>query len=58
MTRPKTAQNSVKQGMRINMTLCFSQQQAAAVYAATKGTKEPAYCNGWHASSLAPGPYQ
>jgi transaldolase len=36
-------QNSVKQGMRVNMTLCFSQQQAAAVYAATKGTKEPAY---------------
>ena len=29
--------------MRINITLCFSQQQAAAVYAATKGTKEPAY---------------
>jgi len=29
--------------MRVNMTLCFSQQQAAAVYAATKGTKEPAY---------------
>lgn len=25
------------------MTLCFSQQQAAAVYAATKGTKAPAY---------------
>jgi len=25
------------------MTLCFSQQQAAAVYAATKGTKEPVY---------------
>jgi hypothetical protein len=39
----RAAQNSVKQGMRINMTLCFSQQQAAAVYAATKGTKEPAY---------------
>ena len=33
----------MKQGMRVNMTLCFSQQQAAAVYAATKGTKEPAY---------------
>src|SRR5215471_8034409 len=37
------AQMSVKVGMRVNMTLCFSQQQAAAVYAATKGTKEPAY---------------
>jgi transaldolase len=39
----RAAQMSVKQGMRVNMTLCFSQQQAAAVYAATKGTKEPAY---------------
>lgn len=37
------AQMSVKQGIRVNMTLCFSQQQAAAVYAATKGTKQPAY---------------
>jgi transaldolase len=34
---------SVKQGVRVNITLCFSQQQAAAVYAVTKGTKEPAY---------------
>ncbi len=39
----RAAQMSVTQGMRINMTLCFSQQQAAAVYAATKGTKQPAY---------------
>ncbi|MCI0350550.1 MAG: hypothetical protein L0Z53_14090 [Acidobacteriales bacterium] len=39
----RAAQMSVGQGMRINMTLCFSQQQAAAVYAATKGTKQPAY---------------
>ena len=39
----RAAQISVKQGMRINITLCFSQQQAAAVYAATKGTKEPVY---------------
>jgi len=29
--------------MRVNITLCFSQQQAAAVYAATKGTKDPVY---------------
>src|SRR5260370_30649005 len=34
---------SVEQGMRVNMTLCFSQKQAAAVYSATKGTKQPAY---------------
>src|SRR5215471_11939577 len=39
----RAAQMSVKQGIRVNMTLCFSQQQAAAVYAATKGTKEPVY---------------
>jgi transaldolase len=29
-----------KEGLRINMTLCFSQEQAAAVYAATKGAKK------------------
>src|SRR5579864_4436820 len=39
----RAAQMSVRQGMRVNITLCFSQQQAAAVYAATKGTKQPAY---------------
>src|SRR3954462_13671875 len=39
----RAAQMSVKQGMRVNLTLCFSQQQAAAVYAATRGTREPAY---------------
>ena len=39
----RAAQRSVAQGMRVNITLCFSQQQAAAVYAATRGTKQPAY---------------
>ena len=39
----RAAQMSVGQNMRMNITLCFSQQQAAAVYAATKGTKEPVY---------------
>jgi transaldolase len=39
----RAAQLPVEHGMRANMTLCFSQQQAAAVYAATKGPKEPAY---------------
>jgi transaldolase len=39
----RAAQMSVRESIRVNMTLCFSQQQAAAVYAATKGTKEPAY---------------
>lgn len=39
----RAAQMSARQGMRVNITLCFSQQQAAAVYAATKGAKEPVY---------------
>lgn len=39
----RAAQMSVREGMRVNLTLCFSQQQAAAVYAATKGTAAPAY---------------
>ena len=39
----RAAQMSVRRDMRVNITLCFSQQQAAAVYAATKGTKQPAY---------------
>jgi len=39
----RAAEMSVSQGIRVNITLCFSQQQAAAVYAATKGTKQPAY---------------
>lgn len=39
----RAAQMSVERGIRVNITLCFSQEQAAAVYAATKGTKEPAY---------------
>lgn len=39
----RAAQQSVSQSIRVNMTLCFSQEQAAAVYAATKGSKEPVY---------------
>jgi transaldolase len=37
------AEQSSKAGMRINMTLCFSQEQAAAVYAATKGIQDKAF---------------
>lgn len=33
------AEMSVKEAMRINITLCFSQEQAAAIYAATMGAK-------------------
>ena len=36
----KAAKRSVKKGMRVNMTLCFTQEQAAAVYSATMGAKK------------------
>jgi transaldolase len=39
----RAAQMSVQQGLRVNLTLCFSQQQAAAVYAATRGARAPVY---------------
>src|SRR5262250_1130627 len=39
----RAAEMSVRQGLRVNMTLCFSQEQAAAVYAATKGSNELVY---------------
>jgi transaldolase len=39
----RAAQISVNEAIRVNITLCFSQDQAAAVYAATKGSKEPVY---------------
>ena len=39
----KAAQRSIAEGMRVNITLCFSQQQAAAIYAATKGSRAPVY---------------
>ena len=34
------AERSIQEDIRINMTLCFSQEQAAAVYAATKGAQK------------------
>jgi transaldolase len=36
----KAAGEAVKEGLRVNLTLCFSQEQAAAVYAATRGAKK------------------
>lgn len=36
----KAAEQLIKEGMRLNLTLCFSQEQAAAVYAATRGAKK------------------
>ncbi len=34
------SEQAVKEGLRVNMTLCFSQEQAAAVHAATRGAKK------------------
>lgn len=36
----EAAERSVKSGMRVNMTLVFSEEQAVAVYAATRGAKK------------------
>jgi transaldolase len=36
----KAAQTAVNEGMNVNMTLCFSQEQAAAVYRATRGAQK------------------
>jgi transaldolase len=36
----KAARQALKEKMRVNMTLCFSQEQAAAVYAATLGARK------------------
>ena len=34
------AEKMVREGIRVNMTLCFSQEQAAAVHAVTRGAKK------------------
>lgn len=39
----RAAELSVRQGIRVNITLCFSQEQAAAVYAATRESRAPVY---------------
>ncbi len=36
----KAAATAVREGIHVNMTLCFSQDQAAAVHAATRGAKK------------------
>ena len=36
----KAAEQAVREGLRVNMTLCFTQEQAAAVYAATRGARK------------------
>lgn len=40
VTGLEAARLSIAEGMRVNMTLVFFQQQAAAVYAATRGAKK------------------
>lgn len=39
----RAAELSVRRNIRVNITLCFSQEQAAAVYVATKGSGAPVY---------------
>src|SRR5215813_10318724 len=39
----RAAEISVRRQICVNMTLCFSQEQAAAVHAATRGSREPVY---------------
>lgn len=39
----RAAALSVRKNIRVNITLCFSQEQAAAVYAATQGSHKPVY---------------
>jgi transaldolase len=36
----KAAEQAVREGLRVNMTLCFSEEQSAAVYAATRGASK------------------
>jgi transaldolase len=36
----KATEQAVQKGLRVNLTLCFSQEQAAAVYAATRVAKK------------------
>jgi transaldolase len=36
----QAAEQAIKDGLRVNMTLCFTQDQAAAVYSATAGAKK------------------
>jgi len=36
----KAAERAVNERLRVNLTLCFTQEQAAAVYAATRGAKK------------------
>ena len=50
----EAAEQTVKNGARVNMTLCFSQQQAAAVYAATKLEKYETTLPGYKNTFVSP----
>lgn len=39
----KAAKILTDEGIGVNMTLCFSQEQAAAIYSVTRGTKSPVF---------------
>lgn len=39
----KAANLAIKEDIPVNLTLCFSQEQAAAVYTATQGAKKPVF---------------
>lgn len=39
----EAAHQSIQEQIRVNITLCFAQEQAAAVYAATLGASSPVY---------------
>lgn len=39
----EAAYMAIKEGIRVNMTLVFSQEQAASIYVATRHTKEPVF---------------
>jgi len=39
----KAARLATREAIPLNLTLCFSQEQAAAVYTATKGAKKPVF---------------
>lgn len=48
------AEKTIQMGARVNMTLCFSQQQAAAVYAATKMDKYEETLPGYKNTFVSP----
>lgn len=48
------AEKTIKTGGRVNMTLCFSQEQAAAVYGATKSEKYETTLKGFKNVFLSP----